>query len=183
MTTQSSPRDDGPDVAAVLEARAHALARPADDAAARQHGVLHLVVRVGPHRIAVPASKARQCSPPQPVATLPASGGGKLLGLVPTSAGVVAVADLADLLDVTAAIPIAQRPMVVVDNGGEGLALLVDELEALADIEIASVTNHTGALTVAGPQPGTRVLDVDALLEALADPDRPQLHQTPGALP
>lgn len=170
------------DVAAVLDERARALARPTD-VAVRQDGALHVVVRVGPHRIAVPASRARQCSAPQPIATLPVGGGRKLLGLVPTSAGVVAVADLAELLDVTAAVPMAQRPMVVIDDGGEGLALLVDDLDALAEIEIASDTADTDALTVAGPEPGMRILDVDALLEALADPDRPQLHQTPGAPP
>lgn len=170
------------DVAAVLDQRARALARPSD-VAARKDGALHVVVRVGPHRIAVPASKARQCSAPQPIATLPVGGGRKLLGLVPTSAGVVAVADLAELLGVIAAVPMAQRPMVVVDDGGEGLALLVDDLDALAEIEIASDRADTDALTMAGPEPDVRILDVDAVLEALADPDRPQVHQTPGALP
>lgn len=162
----------------VLDQRSRALARPVA-APASAGGALHVIVRVGTHRIAVPVGRAQRCSIAQPVARLPGGGVGRLIGLVGTSNGVVPVADLADLLDVTATVPLSQRPMVIIDDAGEGLALLVDGLEVLATVD-AVPTADPGVLTSAGDG-DLRVLHVDALLDAVSAAADPPVPAPPGA--
>lgn len=178
MSTPRGPIDSMADAVALLDQRARALARPVE-ANASAGSALHVVVRVGAHRIAVRADRAQRCSMPEPVARLPGDGVGALVGVVGAAGGVVPVADLAELLDVAAAVPIAQRPMLIIDDAGEGLALLVDELVSLVTVEDALAADPDALTSAAGHD--IRVLHVDALLDAVGTVASPPIPARPGA--
>lgn len=160
---QAAAASAGEDAEQVLDARARALAAPIRLVEARAE--LHLVLVVGEHRLGVPAHRVRHVAPPRPVTLVPTTAAA-ILGVAQVLGGIVAVADLALLVGATPAVPQAQRPLVLVDDGADQLALLVDEVEELTALEVAGPEAAGG--TLAGPSVGgVRRLDLDALL---ADP-------------
>lgn len=159
---------------AVLDERARTLARPV--AATRTDTEQHLVVRVGASRLAFPAAQARHVTGPQPLAALPGATA-PIVGVAPILGQNVAVVDLGILLGIDVDVPRARRSLLVVDDGEEAVALLVDAIETLTAIEGAATAaavpddaTGRGQLTrdSAG---GLRVLRLDALLAALPHPD------------
>lgn len=160
------PAPDAGDDHRVLDDRARALAAPlqTDDVATE----LHLVLRVGDHRLGVAAARARHVAGPRPL-TAVSSAPSAIVGMAPVLGELVAVADLAALVGAVSQVPHDQRHIVVVDDGGEGLGLLVDAVEELVDVDLRSgdADSHVlGALT--GASVGDlRLLSLDA---ALADP-------------
>lgn len=168
--------DAAPDVETVLDARAEALARRREDPAQL---TLHVVVILGDHRFAVVASRARHVSRARPI-TLAPSHLEAMAGVVPLHGTVLAAFDLSTVLGVLAAKPAPDRNLVVVDDGGEGMALLVDDVEGLAELDIASFDTDTttGGLTRSGPG-DLRLVDVDAVLSRLGS-SNPPAHQPPG---
>lgn len=168
LETPGLPTDD-----AVLDERARLLARSV--AARPLEAELHLIVRVGVSRLAVPAARARHVTGPQPLAALPASAA-PIVGIAPILGQNVAVVDLGTLLDIVSAVPVARRSLLVVDDGEEAVALLVDAIETLTALEVTATssasadTSGPGELT-ANADGGLRILRVDALLAALSPAD------------
>lgn len=179
LETPGLPTDD-----AVLDERARLLARSV--AARPLDAELHLIVRVGASRLAVPAARARHVTGPQPLAALPA-GAAPIVGVAPILGQNVAVVDLGTLLDVVASAPVARRSLLVVDDGEESLALLVDAIETLTMVETAAITAASADATGRGELTGDaagglRVLRVDALLAALPPVDTHLgIRHAPGA--
>lgn len=183
--TPLAPEDD----AAILEDRARSLARPA--ATALTDTELHVVVRVGGNRLALPAAGARHVTGPKPLAALP-TGGEPIVGVAPILGQNVAVVDLATLLDVASELPLARRPLLVVDDGDEAVALLVDEIETLTTVQVSTTEESVGAAPDdPGPRAlvgdvvgGLRVLRLDAILAVLPPVDAHRgTSQPPGAEP
>lgn len=166
----------------VLAARALALAVPVEESHAATE--LHVVLRVGDHRLGIPADRARHVAPPRHLTPVPA-GPPAVVGVAALLGGIVAVADLADLVGAASGLPREQRPLLVVGDGVDVLALLVDAVEELVALEVAAIDDGgpgDGALTGA-PVGGLRRLDLDALLAdpRLAPPDSSSSEPSQGA--
>ena len=161
VITPAAEADD----ASVLAERARALAAPKGDDRGRA-GIPHVVVVVGGHQVALPAARIRHVSAPQRLAPLPTSAH-PVVGLAPILGQLVAVIDLGAALHAPSDLPTAQRPLVLLDDGTEALALLVDAVESLLDIDVAAGTPDAslGELTSTA-RAGVRVLHIDALLDA-----------------
>lgn len=177
MTT--APLHEAADPRAVLAARARALAAPVEARAEARS--LHVVVVLGDQRLAVPASHARRVAGPRPLTPVPSTVEG-VVGVVPVRGTIVAAVDLAVTLGIAAAKPILERELIVVDDDLDGVALLVDEVEGLVELDVPAVDETEpagGGLTRAGP-PGLRLLSVAAVLSRPGDDPMPATPEPPG---
>jgi chemotaxis signal transduction protein len=164
----------------VLEDRARVLARRVEEAGTT--GAEHIVVRVGPQRLAIPADRTRHVADPRPITATPATSGA-IVGVAAVLGQVVAAVDLAALLRVTAAVPPRQRHVVLLDEDLDSLALLVDGVERLEVVAGAAAApdDALGELTSDAGE-GLRLLHLDALLAAL-DPSNPRPSDSTGGTP
>lgn len=179
MTAIATP-DDLVDDRVVLDARARALARPVEQT--QVTGAEHLVVRVGPQRLAIPAGRTGHVADPRPITPAP-SASGAIVGVAAVLGQVVAVVDVAAVLRVTPAVPLGKRRLVLLDERTESLALLVDGVErlTLVDGAAARTDEALGELT-SDAGAGLRLLHLDALLDAL-DPSIAGPADPPGGAP
>ena len=135
---------------------------------------LHLIVRAGASRVALPMTALRSVVTAPPVTRLPA--GRSLAGLVALAGEPVAVVDLATLLGTEKASAEPDQFLVVVDDGDSKLAIRVDGVEGhetllphLSDRIDLSDSAGDAVTPLATPigRDGLIVLDLNA---ALADP-------------
>lgn len=115
---------------------------PADDSQ------VHLIVRTGALRVALPMSALRSVVTAPPITRLPGSAMA-VLGLAALAGELVPVVDLATLLDAGESKPDPDRLLVVVADGESQLAFRVDGVEGHAPV---------------GPD-GLFVLDIDGVLD------------------
>jgi chemotaxis signal transduction protein len=171
--------------ARILDDRARGLSRPFGSPGSE--GNLHLIVRAGDRRVALPMEALRSVVEPPPITRLPPDGR-SLVGVVALGGEVVPVAGLATLLGSGAGNGDNARMLVVVEDGDSQLALEVDGVEGhealiphlSARIDLSDAANKdTPALTTPVGEEGLLVLDVNA---ALADPRLclPDARFTPG---
>lgn len=149
---------------------------------------LHLVARVGSTRFAIPVQAASGVLRAPPVARVPGAAPA-LLGVTATGGNMVPVADAGVLLEVERD---ARQPPVVVllADGGGVLGLLVDEVEALAALEVGDGTepgsvreDRTERRPLLMPSAGVFLLDIDALRhdERVTPQHRTRIPEEPGA--
>ena len=172
MTADGRERPD------VLDERARALARPVEEGA-KKAGRELLVMSVGAAEVAVDVGQIREVLAPGPLARLP--GDTRLgLGLRNVGGQLLVVVDLGALLSLQPAAAVEDRWVVVVEDGGAPLGVLVDRADSLVGADTveppSSGDERPGAGMVAGiTAEGACVLEVDALFaetELLAPPDR-----------
>lgn len=146
----------------IFEERAAALARPTADEA--EEPTADLIVAVADQRVALPAQRVRAIV--EPGATARISTGGPLVGLRSVRGEVLAVADLAHLLQLTSATPASQRWLVVLTDPVAPIGLLVDAAVDLGSVPPdASIGPEDERQLVAHVTPdGVLVLDVERLL-------------------
>lgn len=167
--TSVGETDRAADAAAqdLLDLRARLLAVPRDDGAVA--GDPYLSLRVGDHCLGIPAARIRHVTAPGAVTAVP-DAPTAIVGIVSVIGAIVPVADLATILGVPASR--GARHLVVVDDGDEGLGLLVDDVDAVVALRTPQAEDdaedHERA-TAGGPLAGTvveglRLLDLDALL-------------------
>lgn len=166
--------DDG----TMLDVRARRLAQPVRDAGIT--GAEHVVVHVGPQRLAVPACQIRHVVGPRPITAAPATSDA-IVGLAAVDGQVVAAIDLAVMLRVIPAAPPRDRHLVLLGEHLDALALLVDSVERVqvfpaldgaADEALGVLTSDAGE--------GVRLLHLDALLAVLDPPDTRPADTTGG---
>lgn len=164
----------------ILAARAEALARPLEGSAQR---TLYVIAVLGDQRVAIVATRAQHVSAAHPVTLVP-SQLDAMAGIVALHGTVVAAVDLAAVLGVPAGKAVPERDLVVVDDGGEALALLVDDVEGLAELDDASFDRpDASTLELAVPGPGgIRLLNVDAVISRIS-PARSSAPQPSGGHP
>lgn len=172
------PSDE--DAEEVLAARARALAAPPEGARAPTE--LHLVLVTGGNLLAVPAHRVRHVAAPKPVTVVPMAPAA-VVGIAPVLGGIVAVADLALLVGTGNAVPQEQQTLVLVDDGADPLALLVDGVEELVSLEAFDDSSPGGGALAGPPTDGLRRLNLDALLAdpRLASPGGPSPEHAQGA--
>lgn len=178
MTVLGPAHDDD----RLLEERARSLARPVEAASAT--ATAHVVVRVGDQALALPARQLRQVTAIAPI-TLAPSPLDAVVGVLPLRGHIVAAVDLAVVLGLSAVSPLQERAVVVVDDGAEGTALLVDAIDGLQDLDGDPETVDpplSGELTRASDA-GPRRLSVDALLQSLDGPSQRQHPDSPEGHP
>lgn len=152
------------DAQQLLDERARLLARPIESQHGRNTSV-HVIVRLGEHRLAISVERIRRVGSAKPITPAPSSVPA-LVGIVQMHGHVLPVVDLSAALDVTTDVPHHERQIVVVDDRADGVALLVDELEGLADVEVGDTARELplGNLT-RSDHGGPRRLHVDALID------------------
>lgn len=151
------------DPQSILDERARRLAVPPDDDAALTEP--HLVLRVGDHHFTVPVARIRHVSGPKPIAAVPSTAAA-IVGIAPILGALVTVVDLGPLVGAHVDHPNEECQLVVVDDGDEALALLVDHVDDLVELVPDQSDPVSGQLTsnrVGGPP----LLRIDGLL---ADP-------------
>lgn len=155
---------------------------------AMPEGELHLVVRAGAQRVALRMSALRSVVPAPPVTRVPGDAPA-IRGVVALAGELVPVVDLAVLVGTEPVRGAAQPLLVVLDDGGCGLALKVDAVEGhetllphvTAGIDLSdSAAEVAGGLVTAIGREGLAVLDVEA---ALADPRVSPLESSSGRGP
>jgi chemotaxis signal transduction protein len=189
VTADATPTPSVDDEARrTLEERARALAAPV-----RTHEVateLHLAVRLGGHRLAIPAASARHVGPTPPLTAVPAAPAA-IVGVAPVLGEIVVVADLAAVLGADAERPYEEGQLLVVDDADGGLGLLVDGVEGLMAIDAGEEASDPTAADERSPHraltrstgDGTVVLRLHALLgdARLSSPDSSTAPPIPGA--
>lgn len=159
--------------ARILDERARGLTRPFTTPAAE--GDLHVIVRAGGRRVALPMAALRSVVESPPITRLPPNGR-SLIGVVALGGEVVPVADLGALLGYADRPAETERLLLVVEDGDSQLALKVDGVEGhetllphpSARIDLSdSVHAPAASLTHEVGADGLVALDINA---ALADP-------------
>lgn len=149
---------DQPPPPGYLEAWAHDLVAPTDDAG--EASVAVVVFALGPERLALPARVFEEVCEPRPIRRLPHRSGAALLGLVNVDGEIQLCVSLAALLGVEPA-PAGGRAarLALIEHGGDRWACPLDDVGGVQRIE------H-GALR---PPPATLAHDATALTAALFD--------------
>lgn len=162
----------GPDeeaVALVLQERARHLARPLDDEAPSGRREL-LVASVGATRVAFDTARVGEVLPPGPLTRIPGHGH-FVAGLRNVRGELLAVADLASLLDLCHDVAIEQRWVVVVEGSRGPLGVLVDKADDLVallgrDVSCSPAGTRSAAAELVRDvtADGVFVIEPDALL-------------------
>lgn len=136
---------------------------------------LHLIVRAGERKVALPMTALRAVVPAPPLSRLPAEAPA-LAGLVALAGEPVAVVDLALLLGIDQPPARSGQMLVVIDDGNSQLALRVDGVEGhetllphlATGIDLSdSALGSTAPPAISVGRDSLFVLDIEA---ALADP-------------
>lgn len=145
-------------------------------------GEPHVVVAASGTKIAIPMNRVRQVNATGPRSRLPRSGSG-IAGITSAHGALVPVADLGDLIAGQPRTTPSSGLLLLLDDGGSALGLLVDAVEgvlSLAPGELLTEASQNGAppgLIAGLGAGGVLFLDVDALL---ADPRLSPVASTAG---
>ena len=163
MTLADRTTSDPEQTDRILRQRARTLARRGETGGAVAEPCL--LLRVGDHRLALPAARARHVLPTGPVAVVPGVAAA-VRGVTCVMGELVPVVELRALVDATTKQPRDGRQLVVVDDGDHPLGLEVDGVETIVDLQIdeASSAGRTPGDLTCPLRGGLRLLVLDALL-------------------
>lgn len=157
------------EVQRILRERAQALASERVAEAGDGSGELHVVAAVGDRRVGIPAVASRHVVPATPLASL-VDCGPAIAGLAAVQGELVPVADLAVLLQVERTTGrTGSTRFLVVDDGEDALALLVDDVEGMRVLDAGGTAGEraaegAGTGLVRGVVGDVYVLDLAAVL-------------------